>query len=162
MHPYYTSTPSSFYGASGGRSHTRTGARRDLGAQPDPEPLVGDPAKTMLRIYDVAESSQLATKEGSALAQATHMEMHGTMMDVQEERRRAPTALAEIELQWVADDVLNILDHNTLLQYAIMACDAYFGLHHRWRPRPMGQVYLYCLHLIVMIVMYPQMNHFFN
>ena len=29
MHPYYTSTPSSFYGAGGGCSHAHPGARRD-------------------------------------------------------------------------------------------------------------------------------------
>ena len=82
------------------------------------------------------------------------------MMVVQAERRREPNALAEPELQWVTDDVLNILDHDTVPQYAIMAHDAYFGLHHRCRPQLMGQVYLFCHHLIVMIVMYPQMNHF--
>ena len=32
MHPDYTRTPSTFYGASGGRSHGYPGARRDLGA----------------------------------------------------------------------------------------------------------------------------------
>ena len=32
MHPNYTNTPSSFYGAGGGRSHVRPGARRDPGA----------------------------------------------------------------------------------------------------------------------------------
>ena len=36
MHPDYTSTPSSFYGASGGCSHTCSGARRDPQAHPDP------------------------------------------------------------------------------------------------------------------------------
>ena len=82
------------------------------------------------------------------------MAMHGTMMAVQEERRRAPTTPAYPELQWVADDVLNILDHDTMLQYAIMVHDAYFRLHDRCRPRPMGQVYLYCHHLIAMIVRY--------
>ena len=56
MHPYYTITPSSFYGASGGRSHAGPRARRDLGAQPELDPLVGFPARTMLRIDDVAES----------------------------------------------------------------------------------------------------------
>ena len=116
----------------------------------------------MLRIADVAGSSQLAYEEWSSLAEATCMMMHGTMMAVQEERHRAPAAPPEHELQWVVDDVLNILDHDTVLQYAIMARDAYFGLHHRCIPRPMEQVYLYCHHLIVMIAMYSQMNHFFN
>ena len=82
MHLDYTSTPSSFYGASGGHSHARLGARRDPVAQPEPKPLVGFPSNTMLRTYDVAKSSQLATKERSALAEATHMSMHCTMMSV--------------------------------------------------------------------------------
>ena len=43
------------------------------------------------------------------------MQMHGTMMAVQEERCRAPTAPVEPELQWVGGDVLNILDHDTIL-----------------------------------------------
>ena len=54
------------------------------------------------------------------------MTMHGTMMAMQAERHRAPTAPAEPEIQWVTDDVLNVLDHNTLMHYAIMARDAYF------------------------------------
>ena len=57
MHPYYTSTPSSFYGAGGGCSHASPQARRDPGAQPDPEPLVGLPTRTMLRTIDVVGSS---------------------------------------------------------------------------------------------------------
>ena len=85
------------------------------------------------------------------MSEATLMTMYSGMMVMQTEIRRAPTTPAEPELQWVADDVLNILDHKTLLQYAFMARDAYFGLHHRCRPRPMGQVYLYCHHLIVVI-----------
>ena len=54
MHSDYTSTPSSFYVASGGRSNVHPGARRDRGAQPELEPLVGRPARTMLRTDDVA------------------------------------------------------------------------------------------------------------
>ena len=57
MHPYYTSTPSSFYGAGGGRIHSRPGASKDLGAHLEPYPLVGRPVRTMIRTYDVAESS---------------------------------------------------------------------------------------------------------
>ena len=57
MHPDCTSTPSSFYGADGGRSHAHPGARRDPAAQPEPKPLVGRPARTMLRFDDVAASS---------------------------------------------------------------------------------------------------------
>ena len=57
MHQYYTSTPSSFYGASGGCSHARPGVRRDPGAQPNLNPLVGIPGRTIFRIDDVAESS---------------------------------------------------------------------------------------------------------
>ena len=68
----------------------------------------------------------------------TRMTMHGTMMAVQEERHREPTSPAEPEIQWVTNDVLNILVRETLMHYAIMARDAYFGLHHRCRPRPMG------------------------
>ena len=81
------------------------------------------------------------------------MTMHGTMMAVQEERRRAPTAPIETELQWVDDDVLNLLDHNSMLQYAIMAHGAYFILHQRCRPQSMEHVYLYCHHLIVVILL---------
>ena len=110
--------------------------------------MVGHPTRTMLRIDDVAGSSQLAYEECSALAEATCMTMHGTMIPVHAERHRAPTTLAEPEIQWVTNDFLNVLDHDTLLHYAIMARDAYFGLHHRCRPRPMGHVYLYCHHLI--------------
>ena len=72
------------------------------------------------------------------MAEETQMTMHGTMMVVQAEKRIAPTAPADPELQWVADDVLNILDHDTVLQYVIMARDAYYRLHHRCRDRPMG------------------------
>ena len=82
MHPDYTSTPSSFYGVGGGCSHARLGARRDPRAQPEPKPLVGHPDRTMLRKDDVAYSSELVTDERSALAEVTHMEMHGTMMVV--------------------------------------------------------------------------------
>ena len=60
MHPYYTSTPLSFYGAGGGHSHVRLGARRDHGAQREPEPLVGLPTMAMIRTGDVYGSSQLA------------------------------------------------------------------------------------------------------
>ena len=145
MYPYYTSTPSSFYGAGGGRSHAHLGARRDLGAQPEPENLVGLPSRTVLRTDDVAESSQLEIEEQSAFTEVTHMTMHGTMMVVQEERRRAPTAPTEPKLQWVSTDIINIIDHDTVLQYAIMARDAYFRLHDRCMPRLMGHLYLYCI-----------------
>ena len=74
------------------------GARRDPGAPPEPDPLVGLPSKTMLMTDDVAESSQIDTEERSALAEVTRMTMHGTMMDVQEERRRAPTTPTDPEL----------------------------------------------------------------
>ena len=78
--------------------------------------MVGHPARTMLRKDDVVESSQLVTGEHSALAEVTCMEMHGTMMDVlQAERSRAPIAPAKPELQWVSNDVLNILDHDTVM-----------------------------------------------
>ena len=63
----------------------------------------------------------------------------------------APIAPVEHELQWMTDDVINIIYHDTLLQYVIMAHDAYFGPHHRCRPQPMGHVYLYCHNLIVII-----------
>ena len=69
----------------------------------------------MLRTDDVAGSSQLVYEEQNALAEATHMTMYGTMMAMQEERRRSRTAPIEHELQWVADDVLNILDHDTVM-----------------------------------------------
>ena len=82
MHPYYTSTPSSFYGVGGGHSHACLGANRDPRAQPELDPLVGLPAKTMLRTDDVDESSHLETEEHSALAKVTCMEMHGTIMVV--------------------------------------------------------------------------------
>ena len=68
------------------------------------------------------------------MAEVTRMAMHGTMIAMEEERRRAPTTHAELELQWVANDVLNILDHDTMLQYVIMAPDAYFRLHDRCSP----------------------------
>ena len=64
------------------------GARRDPIAQPNRQPLVVFPCRTMLRIDDVVESSQLAIEERSALEEVTHMEMHGTMMVVQEESNR--------------------------------------------------------------------------
>ena len=60
--------------------------------------MVGLPARTMLRTYDVVESSQLETEEHSALAEVTCMTMCGTMMAVQAERHRAPTAPTEPEL----------------------------------------------------------------
>ena len=129
----------------------RPGARRDPRAQPEPEPLVGHPARTMLRTDDVVGSSQLAYEERSALAEVTCMTMHGTMIAMQVERHRAPTAPVEPEIQRMTNDFLNVFDRDTLLHYAIMAHDAYFGLHRRCRPRPMGQVYLYCHHLIVVI-----------
>ena len=138
MHPYYNSTPSSFYGAGGGRNHACPRARRDPGAQAEPETLVGRPSRTVLRKNDVVESSQLAIEEQSALAKETRMTMHGTMMAMQEERCIAPTAPAYPELQWVSNDFINIIDHNTVLQYSMMACDAYFRLHHRCRPQSMG------------------------
>ena len=59
MHPNYTNTPSRFYGAGGGRSHARPGARRDPGAQPKEEPLVGHPNRTFLRTHDVVECNAL-------------------------------------------------------------------------------------------------------
>ena len=98
MNPDYTSTPSSFYGAGGGHSHVCPGARRDPRAQPKLESLVCHPSRTMLRTNDVVEASQLATEERSALAEATWMTIHGTMMVVQVERRRAPTGPTEPEL----------------------------------------------------------------
>ena len=57
MHPNYTSIPSSFYGVGGGCSHAHPRARRDPGAQREPEPLVGLPSRTVLRTDDVAELS---------------------------------------------------------------------------------------------------------
>ena len=50
----------------------------------------------MLRTDDVAESSQLAIKERSALAKATRMTMHGTMMVVQAERLENPLHLQSL------------------------------------------------------------------
>ena len=82
MHQDYTSTPSSFYGAGGGCSHACLGARRDPRAQPEAETLVGHPNRTLLMTDNVVESSQLAIEERSALVEATHMTMHGTMMAV--------------------------------------------------------------------------------
>ena len=77
--------------------------------------MVGHPARTMLRVNDVDASSQLATEEHGVLAKVTIMTMHSGMMVVQAERRRVPTAPAELELQWMDDDVLNILDHDSML-----------------------------------------------
>ena len=134
MHSDYTTTPLTFYGAGGGHSHAHPGASRAPRAQPWLEPLVGHPARNMLRIDDVVESSQLAIEERSALEEPTHMEMYGTMMVVHAEGCRAPTPPTDPELQWVANDVLKIFYHDTVLQYAIMADNAYFGLHHRCRP----------------------------
>ena len=58
------------------------GARRDPGAHPNPYPLVVFSSRTMLRIDDVVESSQLVIKERGALVDATRMALHGTMMAV--------------------------------------------------------------------------------
>ena len=52
----------------------------------------------MLRIDDVAKSSQLATEEHSALAEVTHMTMHGTMMAVQTKRHQSPSAHEDPEI----------------------------------------------------------------
>ena len=68
MHPYYTSTPSSFYGVGRGHSHAHLGAMRDPRAQPKPNNLVIQPSSTMLRTCDVADSSKLETEEHSTLA----------------------------------------------------------------------------------------------
>ena len=97
MHPDYTSTPSSFYGVGGGCSHACPGAGRDPTAHPEPEPLVGHLARTMIRVDDVAASSQLATEEHGALAEATLMTMHSRII-VQVRRCKAPTAPTEPEL----------------------------------------------------------------
>ena len=56
------------------------------------------------------------------------MEIHGTLMAVQEERARPPTAPTDPELKWVDDDVICLLDPHTLAEYAIIARDAYFRL----------------------------------
>ena len=99
----------------------------------------------MLRSEDVAGPSQLATEERDAIAQATHMAIHGTMMAVQAERHRAPSAPIEPELRWVDNDALCQLDHDTLWTYAITVRDAYYRLHGTCRPRPIGQVYIYTI-----------------
>jgi len=140
MHPDYTSTGSSFYGAGGGRSATRPGARRDPAAQPEPVPLVGRPRPTVLRSDDVAGPSQLATEERSALAQATRMAMHGTMLAVQAERDRAPV---EPELPWLDDAAVLALDYPSVQTYALTMRDAYHRVIGTRRPRPTGQVHLY-------------------
>ena len=145
MHPDYTSTPSNFYGASGGRSAMRPGARRDPAAQLEPQRLVGIPSRTLLRTEDVDDQSQVATEERSSLAQATRMAIHGTLMAVQAERVKTPTTPTDPELKWVDDDVICLLDPQTLAEYAITARDAYFLLQQRCRPRPTGQVYLYTI-----------------
>ena len=62
MHPDYTGTPSSFYGVGNGCNHVCPRARTNPAAQPEPEPLVGHPANTMLRFDDVSVSSKLATE----------------------------------------------------------------------------------------------------
>ena len=82
MHPYYTSTPLSFYGAGGGRSHACPRDSRDPGAHMEEKNLLGLPNRTFLRTHDVVESSQLAIEEQSALVEVTCMTMHGTMMAV--------------------------------------------------------------------------------
>ena len=92
MHPNYTNTPSSFYGASGGCSHTCSGPRRDPQAHPDPYPLVGLPIRIVIRIDDVAESSQLVIEERTALAEAAQKTLHGTMMVLKKERQRTLTS----------------------------------------------------------------------
>ena len=70
------------------------------------------------------------------------MEIHGTFMAVQAERARPPTTPIDPELKWVDDDVIRLLDPQTLAEYAITARDAYFRLQQRCRPRPTRQVYL--------------------
>ena len=123
----------------------RPGARRDPAAQQEPQRLVGIPSRTLLRIEDVVDQSQLATEEWSSLAQATQMAIHGTFMVVQAERARAPTTPIDPELRWVDDDVIHLLDRHTLAEYAITAHDAYFRLHQRGRHRSTGHVYLYTI-----------------
>ena len=73
------------------------------------------------------------------------MAIHGTLMVAQAERGRAPTAPTDPEIQWLGDDVIRLLDSQTLAEYAITARDAYFRLHQRCRPRPTGHVYLYTI-----------------
>ena len=46
----------------------------------------------MISIDDVAESSQLVIEERTALAEAAHKTLHGTMMVVQKERQRTLTS----------------------------------------------------------------------
>ena len=63
------------------------------------------------------------------------MEMHGTMMDMQEERSREPIGPIYLELQWVGDEyIICLLDHDTVVQYYITTHDAYFQLHERCKP----------------------------
>jgi len=107
--------------------------------------LVGIPSRTLLRTEDVVDQSQLATEERSSLAQATRMAIHGALMVVQAERARPPTAPTDPELRWLDDDVIRLLNPQTLAEYAITARDAYFRLQQRCRPRPTGQVYLYTI-----------------
>ena len=73
------------------------------------------------------------------------MAIHGALMVVQEERARPPTAPTYPELRWLDDDVIYLLDPQTLVKYAIIARDAYFRLQQRCKPRPTRQVYLYTI-----------------
>ena len=54
------------------------------------------------------------------------MTMHGTMMVVHAERSRAPTAPTEPKLKLVDDDIICLLDHDTVVQYTITARNACF------------------------------------
>ena len=54
------------------------------------------------------------------------MAIHGTFMAVQAERARPPTAPTDPELKWVDDDVIRLLDPQTLAEYAITAHVANF------------------------------------
>ena len=77
--------------------------------------MVGLPIRIVIRIDDVAESSQLVLEERTALAEAAQKTLHGTMMVVQKERQRTLTSPTNPQLQWVDDEIICILDHDTVL-----------------------------------------------
>lgn len=134
MHLDYTSTKSEFFGAGRGGSYQRPGARRDLAFMPAPLRLVPILDMTVIRLVDVAQSSQMATEARHDIAESLFTAMGSAVVVVHGKASRPPPppAPAQPEIEWVDDDLLRILDSKAIQGYAQLARDAYFRLYRRY------------------------------
>lgn len=88
----------------------------------------------------LATNRFLELRQGDVMENTMQIVLGTILVYLVWERSRPPHIFVESNLPCVNDTILEMIPHNNLLHYVMIAKDAYLRLHERCRPPHRGKV----------------------